>query len=422
MNNIFEIISKKGNGINLEIDEIKYFLDSIQNNSIDNSQISALLMAIYINGMNQTELSEYTRGLINSGKQITHDCNGFIIDKHSTGGVGDKVSFIVGPILAALGYYVPMVAGRSLGFTGGTIDKLESISGYDVNLGIDKFKKNVKDIGISIIAQTDFICPLDRKIYSIRDLTATIASTPLIAGSIMSKKIAEGVQGLIIDMKIGKGTFIKNKTIGQQLIGLMHSIAKNYDIKFNYIMSSMDHPLGKTSGLYTEIEESIDSLKGKGESELMKVVYSIAMKSQELAGDSISLDKINQVISSGMAYEIFNKMISSHGGDLSKSNNVPSHEILIYSDSEGYINSIDAKMIGLSNVIIGCGRINHKSILDYSAGIEIIRGVGKFVRIGDPIIRAFCSNINKLDSIRKNLSTCFIIDQDKKDIKEIIIE
>jgi len=422
MNTIFDIISMKAEGLELDNNNLNKFLKSISKQSISDTQIASMLMAIFINGMTKKETMEYTKALINSGEQLKHDCNGFIIDKHSTGGVGDKVSFIVGPILAALGYFVPMIAGRSLGFTGGTIDKLESIPGYNVNLPIGKFKSIVKRVGISIIAQTDSICPLDKKIYSIRDITATIASNPLIAGSIMSKKIAEGINGLIIDMKIGEGTFIKNKSDGIKLLRLMKSIAYEHNVKFNYIMSSMNNPLGKTSGLRTEIDESIDALKGNGEKNLMEVVYSIALKAQNLAGDKKSVKKIDETISSGTAYEIFEKQIYLHGGKLTENSFKPTSELIIKAKESGFIEKINARNIGIANTMIGCGRINHKSKLDYSAGIEIIIGDGRKVKKGEPVLRAFCSNHKKIKSITDILEQSISIGHSKKNNSLLIIE
>lgn len=422
MSRAFEIIAMKANGMELDRGSISQFMDLVSDGAISDAQVASMLMAIYINGMSVRETQEYTKALIGSGETIDHDCNGFVVDKHSTGGVGDKVSFIVGPVLASLGYFVPMIAGRSLGFTGGTIDKLESIPGYDVNLTTKQFKDTVKSVGISIMAQTDMICPLDRKIYSLRDITATIASNPLITGSIMSKKIAEGINGLIIDMKIGSGTFINDKPTAKKLLRLMGNISDEHELKFSYIMSSMDTPLGRTSGLHTEIHESIEALQGTGESRLMDVVYSIATKAQALAGDDVSIKNIDHAISSGSAYEIFERMVHAHGGRLEKGMHIPTSELVVKAEESGFIHRINARSIGTANTMLGCGRINHRSELDHSAGIEILMPEGENVKEGDPILRAFCSDKNKINEVKNILEKSIIISSIVQESSNIIIE
>jgi len=300
------------------------------------------LKAVCLNGMDFQETISYTNAIINSGKKIEFkNKKGFIIDKHSTGGVGDKVSLILGPILAACGCYVPMIVGRTLAHTGGTLDKLESIPGYNGLLRINKFKQIVNKVGISIIGQTDEICPADKKIYNLRDKTNTINSFPLICGSIIGKKIAEGIQGLVLDIKTGNGAFMKTKNEALALGRFLKKIGREYGIELQFSITDMNQPLGNYSGLLCEIIESMETLKGNGPKDLLEVVYYLGDRSLKMAGIDNPKIKIDEVINNGLAYEILCKMIHEHGGTLKKIKLNPKEIESIKSKKEGYINSID---------------------------------------------------------------------------------
>ena len=373
--------------------EINFIVKSYLNDKINDQDMAAWLKEIFNNGMSINETIFYTDSIINSGQKIKFDnLDGYILDKHSTGGIGDKVSLILGPILAACGIYVPMVVGRHLGHTGGTLDKLESIPGYNGLIDINSFKKNVKNVGISIIGQTNEICPADRKIYSLRDKTNTIASLPLICGSIMSKKISEGIQGLVLDIKYGNGAFLESKEEGQKLGELLSLIGSKFDVDVKYLGTSMNQPLGNFSGLSCEIIESINCLNGKGPEDLMKVVFDLGKVACSLAKINSAEEKMLNVINNGKAYEIFEKMVYEHGGDLNSLHCTYTDSIDIKAKESGKLQFINTKKIGEA--------INFINILtgkkDNSSGAEFLKKNNDTIDKGDVILRLFSNNMDNL--------------------------
>jgi len=401
--NTYSIIKKKQNGQEHSSSELNFLIQSFLNNQIPNYQMSAWLMATYFKGMTEQETIYYTKEIIDSGEKIifNHIDKQKIVDKHSTGGVGDKVSFILGPILAACGCYVPMIAGRGLGHTGGTIDKLESIPGYKTNLNIATFKSIVKTVGISIMAQTKNICPADKAIYALRDVTGTIESIPLICGSILSKKIAEGITTLMLDVKYGNGAFMQTIQEAKQLGDMLKKIGENFQIRIYPNYSSMDEPLGNACGLWCEILESIDTLKGNGPKDLTELVKHLAITTLNKLDYLDSEKKVDNAIKDGSALKIFYNMIEKHSGkiDTLKYNtiNKPKYEASIYSKENGIINSMNTKKIGLTLIEIGAGRKIASDILDNSAGIIFKKKCNSKVKKGEKIAEIFCSNQNKLN-------------------------
>ncbi len=399
----YSIIKKKQNNIEHSEKEIQYMIDSFTSGKLPEYQMSAWLMAIFFQGMSLNETLLYTKSLKQSG--ITMDfsnLSGYVIDKHSTGGVGDKVSLILGPILAACGCYVPMISGRGLGHTGGTIDKLESIPGYLVNLPIVKFQNIVESIGLSIISQTDEICPADGKIYSLRDVTGTIESMPLICGSILSKKLAEGIEGLIMDIKWGNGAFMKNLKDAHKLGDLLNSIGDKFNLKIKTCYTGMFQPLGKYSGLWCEIKESINALSGKGPKDLMEVVNYLGNAALIMANIPKPYEKISEVISNGKALEVFTSMVALHSGDVDSifntKINLPKYTKSIISKQSGTISKIQTKQVGIGLIELGAGRIKKGDNIDYTAGIEFNAKLGEEVKSGDVILNVFCSNSQKLEN------------------------
>ncbi len=373
--------------------EINFIVKSYLNDKINDQDMAAWLKEIFDNGMSINETIFYTDSIINSGQKIKFDnLDGYILDKHSTGGIGDKVSLILGPILAACGIYVPMVVGRHLGHTGGTLDKLESIPGYNGLIDINSFKKNVKNVGISIIGQTNEICPADRKIYSLRDKTDTIASLPLICGSIMSKKISEGIQGLVLDIKYGNGAFLESKEEGQKLGELLSLIGSKFDVDVKYLGTSMNQPLGNFSGLSCEIIESINCLNGKGPEDLMKVVFDLGKVACSLAKINSAEEKMLNVINNGKAYEIFEKMVYEHGGNLNSLHCTYTDSIDIKAKESGKLQFINTKKIGEA--------INFINILtgkkDNNSGAEFFKKNNDTIDKGDVILRLFSNNMDNL--------------------------
>ena len=403
MNNFHSLVQNKNNSQTHTNDQISFIVNSYLRNKISDSEMTKWLKAVYENGMNINETVFYTNSIIQSGQRIVFDnIDGFIIDKHSTGGVGDKVSLILGPILAACGCYVPMIVGRHLGHTGGTLDKLESIPGYDGLISSKRFKQIVKDVGISIIGQTDEICPADRKIYMLRGKTDTVASFPLICGSIMGKKIAEGIQGLVLDIKIGNGAFIKDAKEANKLGQLLATIGSNFNVEVNYINSDMNQPLGKYSGLLCEIIESMEALQGRGDDDLMKVVFTLGELALNMANQNSPTDKMKKVISDGSAFEIFKKMVRSHGGNLNKVKLSYKNYIDIFSDKDCIL-SYNTKKIG--------DAVNFITILngdiDNNAGMQFYKKNGDYLKKGDKICRVFGDELKNIEVASAMISKLF---------------
>ena len=406
MSNIDSLINDKLKLCNHTTEYIDYIVESYLNSQISNAEMTQWLKAIFNHGMNIDETIAYTASIINSGTKINFsNLDGYIVDKHSTGGIGDKVSIILGPILAACNCYVPMIVGRHLGHTGGTLDKLESIPGYDGLLSTEKFQKIVQNVGISIIGQTDEICPADRKIYKLRGETNTVASFPLICGSIMSKKIAEGIQGLVLDIKIGNGAFIPDLKEANQLGNLLSLIGNEFNVDVNYTTTNMNQPLGNYAGLRCEIYESIKCLKGNGPKDLMDVVFHLGEIALTMAGQDNPKKRMIEVINDGSAFEILCHMIYEHGGDYKKINFNYKHSIDIIADSNGCFKYTDTKKIG--EIINFLTILNGK--LDNNAGIKFFKKNNNQIKKGDLIFRVFSNYKDNIQLISDNIKHTYII-------------
>tara|TARA_B110000444_G_C18839336_1_gene597920 strand:- start:1844 stop:3130 length:1287 start_codon:yes stop_codon:yes gene_type:complete len=420
-----ELIEKKRDGKSLSRNEISSFIKAFSKGQIEDSQMSAMLMSIYFNGMNKDELFSLTESMISSGEKIKFaKGNSYIADKHSTGGIGDKISIPLAPILASLNIRVPMIVGRSLAFTGGTADKLDSIQNFKTETSSKNFKNWVDKIGVAIITQSEEICPADKKIYALRDITATVPSIPLICSSIMSKKIAEGIQGLVIDIKVGNGAFMKSIKQAKELGKWLKSIGEEFNVSTDIIFTSMDQPLGSFAGLKCEILESIDILKGNGPDDSTKLVYEIAskiiMKAQIRADPESSIKLIEEVIKSGLAKQKFNEMILNQGGNpdnLFVDNNRKIENDFILSKKTGYVNSFNTENIGWSLVELGCGRKNKLDSLNYDSGINFLKKTGDRVKKGDPLLKVFSNDISKMNKAKSILSKSIKIGDKKKNFR-----
>ena len=424
-----EIIEKKRDGKNLNPNEIKWFIDNTVKNNIDTSQLSALLMAIYFQGMNDEEMFALVDAMVNSGEKFNFSVlNKYVADKHSTGGVGDKISFILAPILSSLGIAVPMIAGRGLSFTGGTIDKLESITNYKTSLSMEAFYKQVKNIGCVIASQSEKICPADKILYSVRDLTGTVPSLPLICSSIMSKKIAEDLDGLVIDLKVGNGTFMKTLEDAHKLGSGLKKIGEAFQIKTDIIYTNMNEPLGKYAGLRCEILESIACLNGNGPNDLMEIVLhlgsKILLQSKIATNSQIAIDLMLESIENKSAINKFEEIIISQGGDIDEliGDGIVKHNaMIIKAKNSGYIRSIKTDMIGWALVEIGAGRKQKSDKLDYFAGIEFLNKVGDKVNKGDSIFRIFGNDIERLKKAKKILKNTYsLVDREVSKSKLIL--
>ena len=414
------IVHQKQSGGILSNTNIQYIVNGYTSGVISDDEMTAWLNAVFQNGMSHKETLDYTRAMVNSG--VTLDFShlpGYVLDKHSTGGVGDKVSLVLGPLLASCKCYVPMLAGRGLGHTGGTIDKLESIPGYKTALSLTEFQKVVETVGVSIMEQTKEICPADRKIYALRDVTNTVASNSLICGSIMSKKIAEGVQGLVLDIKVGNGAFMKSLEQAKNLGILLKEVGELYGLKVSTCFTDMNQPLGKTAGLWCEVLESVECLKGNGPSDLMEVVYHLGSKALEIAGIENPEEKLKSNIENGKALEKFNEMVDAHGGAFESiadsSIHAPKYKKIIIAKDDGFITHLNTLEFGKAVVQLGGGRLAIGDKLDYSTGIQFYKKIGQTVSKGETLAEVFCSNIGKLEigysmvcnayRIEKNIST-----------------
>ena len=423
----YELILKKQQNNPHSKEEIQYIISSYLDGTFNDYHMSAWLMATYFNGMTSDEVNNYTKSIINSGKKLSwNNFNGPIVDKHSTGGVGDKVSIALAPILAACGCFVPMVVGRGLGHTGGTLDKLESIPGYNGMINCDSFIENVKNVGCSIIGQIEDICPADLKLYNLRDQTATISSNPLICGSIMSKKIAEGIDALVLDIKVGNGAFMKNLDDAKLLSEQLQHIAIDNKINIKTIFSNMDQVLGTSAGLYCEVLESIEILKGNSSGDLKSLIIEIAHECLQLTGYNNSLQKINDVIDSGLAYELFLKMISAHGCKFDENKidkfNTPRFYRKIISKNDGYLSSMDTFNIGMSLIKIGAGRTSIADLVDSTAGMKLNYKIGDTITSGDEIGIIFNSNESKLINSINLFERCFKISSKPPDNYSLILD
>ena len=397
--NIIDIISKKRNSLELTKEELEYAFLGYLNGSVKDYQMSSLLMAICIRGMSDSETFNLVDIFIKSGDVLDlSSIPGVKVDKHSTGGIGDKITLIIGPIVAACGVYVPKMSGRGLGITGGTIDKLESIKGFKVSLSEDEFINEVKDIGFAVTGQTSNLCPLDKVIYALRDVTGTTDSIPLIASSIMSKKIAGGADKIFIDIKCGSGAMMKTLSDAEKLKDVMERIGEYYGHETICEISDMNTPLGSNIGNSLEVLEAMDVLKGKtGNLRDLSIKISSEMISiaKNISMDDAKLEVLN-VLDNKAAYNKFLEFVKYQGGDIN-SLEVSQHTQEIKANRDGIIKSINAFNIGKLSCFLGAGRKSKEDKIDYTVGIILNKLVGDKVRIGDTLFTLYKKDENSLD-------------------------
>lgn len=401
---MIDIIEKKRDGLVLSKEEIEFFVNGYVKSEIPDYQVSALLMAIYLNGLNESETSLLTACMAHSGDMMNlSEIDGTKVDKHSTGGVGDKTTFIISPIVASLGVPVAKMSGRGLGHTGGTIDKLESIPHMRTSLTHEEFLNTVKKVGLSIISQSGNIVPADKKLYALRDVTGTVDSMQLIAASVMSKKIAAGADCILLDVKTGSGAFMKTLDDSVKLAKTMVSIAKSVGKKAVALITNMDRPLGKAIGNSLEIIEACNTLKGKGPRDLTEISIELAANMLNLAGKGsleVCRGKAREVIKNGKAFDKFKEMVHAQGGDVSVLDNSDAFpkakvEYTVKAKKSGFIHKFDTEKVGIASVILGAGRETKESTVDFTAGIILEKTVGDFVEKDEPLARFYSSEISK---------------------------
>ena len=414
---MYDIIDKKRQGYQLGKNEIEYFIKEYVKNNIPDYQVSALLMAICLKGMTDEEITNLTIAMANSGDTLDlSQINGITVDKHSTGGVGDKTTLIVGPIVASLGCKVAKMSGKGLGFTGGTIDKLESIDGYKTNIKRQDFLNQVNKIGISLISQSENLVPADKKIYALRDVTATVNSIPLIASSIMSKKIAAGSKCILLDVKVGSGAFMKTIEDATKLAQTMVNIGNMAGRETKAVITNMDIPLGHEIGNILEVKEAIDVLKGNGPEDLTYICIELAtymymMCTKKSKEESMAL--VKKALNDGSAFKKFRELVIAQGGNVNLIDNPelflkPKYTIELKAKNSGYIEHIDTGKIGIISCNLGAGRNKKEDAIDYTAGITITAKTGEFVNKGDVIAKLYTSkkfDIQELNDMYLNAIT-----------------
>jgi len=415
-----DLIEKKKDGLELSSEEIGFTVQGYVKGEIPDYQMSAMLMAIYFRGMSRKETADLTTAYVNSGDRIDlSGIKGIKVDKHSSGGVGDKISLIVIPLMAILGIPVAKMSGRGLGHTGGTIDKLESIPGFKTELSPKVFIANVNRYKMAIVSQSANLTPGDKKTYALRDVTATVDSIPLIASSIMSKKIASGADALVLDVKVGSGAFMKSLEKARELAEAMVRIGKDTGIKTVAVITNMDQPLGHEVGNFNEVLEVVEVLKGKGDQDEVAVALSIASHMALLGGAFDTFEaahaKLRKILDSGAALDKFVEFIEIQGGDPSfirsgEAIHRSKHDIEIKSDSEGYVKSIMAELIGRGAMLLGAGRKKKEDAIDYAAGITLVKKTGDKVGIGD----ALCilhTNLDDWTEAAEAVKSAYIVDR-----------
>ena len=416
--NIVDIITKKKNNKSLSKLEINYVINSYMNEEIKDYQMSSLLMAIVINGMNEEETIYLTDAMIKSGDILDLSMiNGTIVDKHSTGGIGDKTSLVVLPLVSSLGVKIAKMSGRGLGFTGGTIDKLESIDGFNTKLSKEDFIKQVNDIGMSIVSQTENLVPADKKIYALRDVTGTTESIPLIASSIMSKKIASGADKILLDVKVGKGAFMKNIDDARELARLMVKIGKNYNKETVAILTNMDYPLGNTVGNSIEVLDAIDTLNDRGNKAFLDLCLVLSSYMVSM-GKNISIDEaldlVNDSLKSKKGLNKLYEFITYQGGNI---NNIKVSDkfLEVKSKKEGFITNIDSMKIASICNNLGAGRKKKEDTINYEVGIRLNKHINDKVKVGDTLFTIYYSDL--IDE--NNYEDIFTISEEKVDYQII---
>jgi pyrimidine-nucleoside phosphorylase len=412
---ILDIIRKKRDGKKLDKQEIQYLIFEYTKYNIPDYQMAAFLMAIYFQGMDFKETTDLMKVMMHTGKLL--NLKGIkkpIIDKHSTGGVGDKVSLILAPLMASCGICVPMISGRGLGHTGGTLDKLESIPGFRTDLTLKAFKHQLNQLGVAMIGQTGEIAPADKKIYALRDVTATVASIPLIAASIMSKKLAEDLDGLVLDIKFGNGAFMTDYNKAKKLARTMIQIGKRTGVKVTAVLTDMNNPLGEYVGNSLEVMETIEALKGRGPKDLMQVTYALGKEMLKLAKKKGGKTLLEKNIANRAALDCFKEIVCAQNGDILIFNDytrlpTAKHKYRVLAKKSGYIYSIDNFRIGMLLVELGGGRIKMEDKIDPSCGFRIYKKIGNKVKKGDCLVEIFCDDSVKARAVNKKMHDVFTV-------------
>jgi len=418
----YTLIEKKQHGQSLNKDEIRFLVDGYVKKDIPEYQMAAFLMAVYFKGMEAEEINAYIDVILNSGKRVTFsDKQTYYADKHSTGGVGDKISLILAPLAMASGKLkVPMISGRGLGHSGGTLDKLESIPGFSTQMSLDDFQKQTDRIGCALIGQTADLCPADKMLYALRDVTATVRSIPLICGSILSKKIAEGINGLVLDVKTGNGAFISKYEETRLLAEQLKHFGEAYGLSVRPVISDMNQPLGDKVGNWLEVEESLDVLKGKGPADVRELSLVLTGQMLSMADpkrpESEIRKELETLLDNGAAYDAFLKIAEVQGADIKYLEKpelypVSKHVIEVKSGRKGTISGIDTYQLGLDSIVLGAGRKSLNDKIDPKAGLVVHKHLGDKVEKGEALISLHTDDPKAAEELSRSISSRFDISE-----------
>jgi pyrimidine-nucleoside phosphorylase len=427
-----DLIQRKRGGEELSPEEIEFLIDGYTSGDIPDYQMSSFLMAVYFKGMTDREVSRLTECMLHSGDTVDlSSIPGVKVDKHSTGGVGDKTSFIVAPLAAAAGVVVPMMSGRALGHTGGTLDKLESIPGFRTDLTAEEFEKQLAELGLCFIGQTERLVPADRKLYALRDVTATVESIPLISSSIMSKKLAEGIDALVLDVKVGSGAFMKTQVEARRLAQTMVGIGRRMDKKVQALITDMNQPLGYAIGNALEVMEASQTLQNAGPADLTKLSLELAARMIFLGKQAATLEEARMLaekhLVDGSAYRKFKQVVAAQGGNpqaLDKFELLPNATGMreVTSPRAGYVSSINAQDIGASSNMIGAGRDKKEDSIDPAVGIILEVKMGEKVDAGSVLCRLYYTREDRVDEAAEMVEDAFHVSSQKPDERELILE
>jgi len=427
-----DLIQRKRDGEELAPEEIEFLVEGYTNGDIPDYQMSSFLMAVFFSGMSDREVSRLTECMLRSGDTVDlSSIPGVKVDKHSTGGVGDKTSLIVAPLAAAAGVVVPMMSGRALGHTGGTLDKLESIPGFRTSLTAEEFEEQLSELGLCFIGQTDRLAPADRKLYALRDVTATVESIPLIASSIMSKKLAEGVDALVLDVKVGSGAFMKKQVDARRLAQMMVGIGRRMDKKVQALITDMGQPLGYAVGNALEVMEASQTLQNAGPNDLTKLSIELAARMIYLGKKAGSLEEARRLaeekLVDGSGYRKFKQVVAAQGGNpqaLDKFELLPNATGMreVASPRGGYVSSIDAQDIGAASNMIGAGRDKKEDAIDPAVGIILEVKAGEKVDAGSVLCRLYYTKEDRVEEAAEMVEDAFRISAQKPEERELILE
>lgn len=429
---VVDLIRHKRDGIELKPEELRALIDGYTKGEIPDYQMSAFLMAVYFRLMTPVELKAWTEAMLYSGEVLDFsDIAGPKVDKHSTGGVGDKISLILAPLAAAAGLKVPMISGRGLGHTGGTLDKLESIPGFNVNLSVERFKEMVDVYGCGLIGQTGEIAPADKKIYALRDVTSTVECIPLIASSIMSKKLAEGIDALVLDVKVGSGAFMKNLDRARELAKTMIGIGATMNCQVRALITDMDQVLGLTIGNSLEMIESIETLRGEGPEDITVLTIEQVLEMMDMAGMVTDRDETRKylrgLLEDGTALKVFRDIIEAQNGDptvCDDTSRLPkaAHTVEFFAAKSGTILRMDAQEVGIAACDLGAGRRTKEDVIDHAVGLVFKKKRGERVEKGEPIVTIHYNDATNLEACKTRLLNAIEIGDGEVDDRPLIYE